>query len=174
MSSEKDRAPLDGLDEQEAEWLVRYAEREGLSLEEARRRRDRAGQLVLKGFEPHSEQLEELAEAERHIVPLVQSSGIPVTGLGTALMAAAAGHASITGGSEGGKTPKRRKWAERAAERVTSWEELPTGAAPWEFEDLLVRVYRDGDKLCAADIDDMDAEPKTLAKDSFKKRYLNK
>lgn len=75
-------------------------------------------------------------------------------------------------GRKGGATPKRRIWADRAAESVTCWEELPGSEHPLEFEDLLVRVYRDGDTLCAADIDDMNADVKTLARSTFEKRYL--
>ena len=81
---------------------------------------------------------------------------------------------SQSAGRKGGRKSKRKVWAIRAAEQVARWDELPESNEAWEYEDLLVCVYRDGDKLCAADIDDMDAEPKTLARSTFEKRYLKK
>lgn len=73
--------------------------------------------------------------------------------------------------ASGGQKSKRRLWAVRAAEMFPTWDDLPTAHAPIEFEDLLVCVYRDGNKLCAADIDDPDADPKTIARSTFEKRY---
>lgn len=166
--------PLDGLDAEEAGHLQRLAERNGLTVEQARELRDRADARVIEALQPLRPWIQDMAAAERVTVPMMRAAGVPVTGIGTATMAAAAGHEAIMGGGKGGKASKRRAWAERAAERVTSWEDLPTSNAAWEFEDLLVTVYRDGDRICAADIDDIDAEPKTLARSTFERRYLRK
>jgi len=89
---------------------------------------------------------------------------------------------STASGSKGGKAPKRKEWAEMAAtllaneaESLTkgeAWEKLPTSYNPWEFETDAadVRVYRDGDSLCAEDSNN-NKRIGALKKSAFLKRY---
>jgi hypothetical protein len=86
---------------------------------------------------------------------------------------AVSGWKSKAGGGTGGKSPKRRQWAEWASKRAGCWDKFPDSASPWEFNlnDMTVlEIYRDRDSLIAADPDT--GKEYKLARSTIEKRYL--
>lgn len=75
--------------------------------------------------------------------------------------------------SDAGRTPKRRKWAEALAERISSWEEIPESFNPMEIEttERDFEIYRDGEYVFGIDADTREDLGK-LKRTSFKKYYL--
>lgn len=80
----------------------------------------------------------------------------------------ASGSATVSGGGQGGRKSKLRKWAVMAAEHATCWQDFPDPESPLEFEDWI--VYRDGDRLVA--VDQYNDRETSLARSTVEKRYL--
>ncbi|MBB3330412.1 hypothetical protein BDK63_001278 [Halomonas campaniensis] len=92
---------------------------------------------------------------------------------------------STASGSKGGKAPKRKEWAEMAANSLAkeaegltkdkAWDKLPTSYSAWEFETDAAAfcVYRDGDTLCAEDLENGQRLGE-IKKSAFLKRYYRK
>lgn len=86
-------------------------------------------------------------------------------------------------GRRGGSAPKRREWAEKAAEQLVirvphgvrehdAWNWLPEAEDPWSFDLEAVievaEVYRDGEKIVA---DLGDKPPRELSRGTFLRNY---
>ncbi len=71
--------------------------------------------------------------------------------------------------------PKRRPWAEKLAEQVTSWEEIPDDRDEaleiWDANGEC-RIFRDGDTLVCNHSHKKGTTEYTLKRSSFEKRYL--
>lgn len=72
--------PLEGLDADEARMLEAIAERAGISLTEARKRRDKAAGAVMEALEPYKEQLRREVEDEEALMRICSAMGLSVRG----------------------------------------------------------------------------------------------
>ncbi len=76
-------------------------------------------------------------------------------------------------GRNGGRTNKRRKWADEAAKHIARWEDLPEDFNPLviETDECDYEIYRDGERIFAFD-QNTGQEIGSLARSTFEKRYL--
>lgn len=89
--------------------------------------------------------------------------------------------AEIAGGRKGGSKPKRKEWAEAAANKLNDeypsatkkkgWGKIPLSVEPWNFEtdSADYEVYRDGENLVA--VDEATRKESAITKATFFKEY---